>query len=360
MKKKKIQFSFGGALESPKDSRTIQHSDLAQAGAPLVSGGIEYLPEDIDNQFNVGICTAIHITQNRGKKNGKKYSPEFQYLLQKKFYDKNWDEGSSIFYALKVAKNYGFLPQEIWTTVVDKVPELGFLNESDRKLTYAKFIAKLKLIPDEEITRLIGLCVDKIAGYAAVDISDAQKIAKAVNDSGVGILCRYIVGKEWYTSIDGRISWAPKDINPIRPPVNPICGHAITMSAFDYTNSIKQTLPNTWGKEWCRNGSCDILFDSYKPTEAWIILDEVPVVPEFKFLIDLYYGIMSPDVKQLQIRLNKDPRTQVASTGAGSPGNETEFFGGLTLRAVKKYQILNGIKPVYGYVGPITREVLNR
>lgn len=348
MKKKKL--NLGGALASPIDSRTIRHSDLAQAGAPLIKGGIEYAPKDIDNQHNVGICTAIHITQNRGKKNGKKYSPDFQYLLQKKFYDKNWYEGSSIFHALKVAKNYGFLPIELFTHI----------TKEDRNLPYAKYIKKLQAIPEEEINRLIGLCVDKIAGYANVDISDPQKIAKAINDSGVGILCRYLVGKEWYTSIDGRVSWLPKDINPIRPPANPICGHAITMSAFDYTSSNKQTLPNTWGKEWCRNGSCDILFESYKPTEAWIILDETPTIPEFKFLNNLYYGITSPDVKQLQIRLNKDQRTQVAVKGAGSPGNETEFFGGLTLRAVKKYQTLNGITPVWGFVGPITRKKLNQ
>ena len=348
--KKKIQFSFGGALESPKDSRTVQYKDITQATAPLIKGGIEYAPKDVDNQHNVGICTAIHITQNRGKKNGKKYSPDFQYLLQKKFYDKNWDEGSSIFYALKVAKNYGFLPIELFT----------YITEADRYLPYSKYIKKLQAIPEEEITRLIGLCIDKIAGYADVDVADAQAVAKAINDSGVGILCRYVVGKEWYTSIDGRISWLPKDINPIRPPRNPICGHAITMSAFDYTKSMKHTLPNTWGTSWCRNGSCDILFDSYKPTEAWIILDETPTIPEFKFLKDLYYGIQSPDVKQLQIRLNKDTRTQVAVSGAGSPGNETEFFGGLTLKAVKKYQVLNGIKPVYGYVGSITRASLNK
>jgi len=62
---------------------------------PLIKGGFNYLPTDILDQKNVGICTAISHIQNRNKANGKTYSADFQYLLQKKFYDMNWTEGSS-------------------------------------------------------------------------------------------------------------------------------------------------------------------------------------------------------------------------------------------------------------------------
>jgi len=76
------------------------------------------------------------------------------------------------------------------------------------------------------------------------------------------------------------------------------------------------------------------------------------------FNTDLQQGMTSNDVKNLQIVLNKDAATQVASSGVGSPGNETTYFGSLTLAAVKKFQASKGIINT-GYVGPLTRAQLN-
>ena len=76
------------------------------------------------------------------------------------------------------------------------------------------------------------------------------------------------------------------------------------------------------------------------------------------FNTDLQQGMTSNDVKNLQIVLNKDAATQVASSGVGSPGNETTYFGSLTLAAVKKFQASKGIINT-GYVGPLTRTQLN-
>ena len=64
------------------------------------------------------------------------------------------------------------------------------------------------------------------------------------------------------------------------------------------------------------------------------------------------------DVKQLQIFLNSQGFT-VAKTGAGSPGQESTYFGPLTQKAVAKFQKANEITPVVGYFGPITRAFIN-
>ena len=319
-----------GAFHSKKDKRNIKHSDLAVATTPLVKGGVDYLPTEIEHQHLVGICTAISRVQLREKQTGKKYSPEFQYLLQKKFYDMNWTEGSAILNANKVAKNYGFLPLNLWT----------YTTEQDRYLPYAQYIAKLQAIPDTEIQRLIGLCVDKIAGYAQVDVTDAQAVAQAIVNSPnqSGILCRYGCNSNWWTP-----SWLPKDIDPLRNAPE-TSGHAIINCKFDYTTSLMQKLANTWGITWDLQGMANINWGNYPMTEAFV---DLLFQPMFKFNNDMRIGSkLSPDVKELQKRLGMPLILQ------------TGYFFLWTQLAVKNYQIGKGLKPD-GIVGPQTRATLN-
>ena len=78
-------------------------------------------------------------------------------------------------------------------------------------------------------------------------------------------------------------------------------------------------------------------------------------------------GDSGADVKKLQELLNKDPNTQVASSGPGSPGQETNFFGAKTAVALSKFQekfkevILDplGLQTGTGILGKLTRALLN-
>ncbi|OHA93064.1 MAG: hypothetical protein A3H52_00365 [Candidatus Zambryskibacteria bacterium RIFCSPLOWO2_02_FULL_39_26] len=79
----------------------------------------------------------------------------------------------------------------------------------------------------------------------------------------------------------------------------------------------------------------------------------------YTFNTNLTIGSTGADVMNLQKVLNMSADTQVASSGVGSPGNETSYFGALTRAAVIKFQNKYGITPAVGYVGPITRAKLN-
>lgn len=66
----------------------------------------------------------------------------------------------------------------------------------------------------------------------------------------------------------------------------------------------------------------------------------------------LRQGTRGKEVRVLQEYLNNNG-FRVASTGPGSPGNETDFFGPATNSAVRRFQSENGLR-VDGIVGPVT------
>ncbi len=86
------------------------------------------------------------------------------------------------------------------------------------------------------------------------------------------------------------------------------------------------------------------------------------------FSRNLRFGSFGKDVKCLQYILNQDPKTKLANSGPGSPGNETFFFGPKTFDAVIRFQekykkeILApwGLEKGTGFVGPTTRKKLNQ
>lgn len=69
---------------------------------------------------------------------------------------------------------------------------------------------------------------------------------------------------------------------------------------------------------------------------------------------DLTIGSTGADVMALQQFLNQNGYP-VASSGPGSAGQETDYFGLMTQAALAQWQAANNISPAAGYYGPITR-----
>ena len=89
------------------------------------------------------------------------------------------------------------------------------------------------------------------------------------------------------------------------------------------------------------------------PEAAQPFLETTPT-----FTRNLALGSTGEDVRALQKYLNSHG-FPVASSGPGSPGNETLRFGGATRAALIQFQVANGISPASGYFGVITRTYIN-
>lgn len=95
---------------------------------------------------------------------------------------------------------------------------------------------------------------------------------------------------------------------------------------------------------------------------SFVLFADKTIADKYVFSKDLKIGLEDEDVRKLQSVLNSDPDTAIIAPGAlgkGTKGKETTYFGKATEDAVKKFQNKYKINPVSGFVGPITRLILN-
>jgi len=77
------------------------------------------------------------------------------------------------------------------------------------------------------------------------------------------------------------------------------------------------------------------------------------------FNLSLSYGKKDLEVKKLQAFLNNSGYA-ISSTGIGSIGSETEYFGKATKTALIRFQKDKNINPASGNFGPLTRTLVNQ
>lgn len=191
------------------------------------------------------------------------------------------------------------------------------------------------------------------SGYAFVTDFNIDAIAQAVRDNHGAVI--EVQGQNNGTWLSAFPMYPLKNIS------TSLWAHWLYVGKVKMINGKKYIgILNSWGKDTGVFGwqwiSEDYINAGFTPIAMIMVFGP----KSYQFNKDLYLGITDADVYFLQKRLNQDPDTIIASSGPGSPGNESYYFGNLTQIAMIKFQKKNGIAPLSGYCGSISRALLNQ
>lgn len=328
----------------PVDERDFQ-LNLGSATPTVVPA--TYMPEAFFNrkrvfhQRNIPDCGAnavAWLAAYLDEVEGQEYSPDYQWIDIKTFDGYRLEDGTDMRSMFKsVSKPKGSIPYHM-------LPEETTLP--------LKEFSSLKRITGAMIEEAQDHPIASYAFHSGALTFDQLK-ALIYKHKAVCLLIR--LGDEFWTDKNGNKSWKEKDILPLRTPKAIESGHFIIAGAFDEDEIY---FANWWSKDWGRKGY-GYFRQNYLSQIVGIgtIVDSVDqIVPVFTR--DLTIGSTGLDVTALQKYLNANG-FPVAAAGPGSPGNETNYFGTLTQKAVAKFQTAHGITPNVGYFGPKTRAVIN-
>lgn len=344
-----------GGFPSPLDVRDLRLEIVAGASIPdtlPVSCFIDVEKLPVWHQRKIGACVGHAWGKSQQNceliETGKviNLSARFLYAMSKAL-DGYPGEGTYPRLTASILKDYGCATE-------DTVPNDTTLDHET--YVYNRKIANIPKAAFDEAKKY------GIAGYAWPE-QGPEGLKRAIyyaKEKRQGVVLLMRVGDTYWTAPNGEITWDKNKILPIRRPKVVTSGHEIYPIGYEYKDErLVIHFLNSWSKDWADNGKGWFYYDEHAN-----LVDEVLTsidkddVPTETFKKDLRVGITDPDVKKLQKFLNEFGYT-VATTGPGSPGQETEFFGGLTKAAVIKLQKVYKL-PQTGFFGPLTRQVANK
>lgn len=319
-------FTKLGGLPKKDDPMDIK---LGAAGVPVYTHPKSLTNNDawkipVEYQGQQPACGAHSGAEEKDLAIGSRFSPRFTWADLKTFDGWPIDDGTDLRSIFKSITKTGVLDYA----------QLG----NDVSLSEAEYAKAPTAAQRALAAKFSGM------GYGFITDLSFDGLKQFISDHGPTIIL-VRVGAEWWTDKNGHSSWAEKDILPLRIPNPTVSGHFVVAHSFD-ENYIY--LLNHWSDTWGRKGH------GYFGPEYMMYVNDAGALFTLGFKKDLYLGVTDPDVLALQKYLNAHGYP-VAVSGPGSPGNETNYFGGLTESAVKKFQAAHGISPVSGYFGPLTR-----
>lgn len=214
------------------------------------------------------------------------------------------------------------------------------LMPNDTNVSVAEYTNPTTITPEMDVDALNH----RTGPYAFTFSPTVEQLKQAIfTHKAVILLIR--IGKEFWTDKNGNFSYAEKDLLPLRSTEPITSGHFIT--AFGYDENFIYFY-NHWDKTWGKSGV------GYFGADYMSRIVEMGTAVDFgifEFTQTLRFGMSGTDVGMLQKTLK---------TEGFFPANIsiTSYFGPITQKAVKDFQVKNGLV-VDGVVGSNTNKALN-
>lgn len=340
-KKQKINIEKLGVIEDPrteeekrKDFRT---EEILTAFAPIEweeKAESDWRKYPVFNQNSSSSCVAQAVSKALGIENYLEEGKFIQFSARDVYTRRMNYPGEGMFFidALNIGYKYGATVEQLMPS--QSLPELSMNVSSDRT----------------PLTELIGKL-----GRGGNHLSfspDIEKIASIVEPTGKPV----IIGVRF-----GPNEWFGKKIPQIISGINPIYGHGICVTNATLYQGKKALIIEDSAYYHAANEAVRIVtqdwFNAGRIVWAgyyeFLKNDGLQIQPKYQFMKNLKYGMTNDeDVKKLQECL---AYLKLFPSNQQFTGN----FYGITLKGVMAFQVLHGITPASGLVGPVTRAKLN-